>query len=267
MSTLKEKAEQILQEKNEKIISENFSNNLTIFDVSGTLEEFAFVNADDLNGQITINEGTSQDTDGSSYASIQLMGRDIRNCDKYIVNNNGGNDVAINMHSTSLAQSVGLTPEKIKKDETILGVTGTLESGFNEYGNYINSIAGSYDLCSKNLWPHHNISPNAEIFGFIETIGGISIQDTGANGVRLYGTFSIEKIIDSSNNPTVYIVLVDDRNNVLGYTSAKLGPTTKAWDKVIVNQSVLYKVDGTRVTIEELMTLRTVQLTLTEPSA
>ena len=127
MSTLKQKAQQILYEKEEKIIPENFSNNLAIFDVSGALNEFPFTNADDLYGQITINEGTDEDTSGNSYRSIQLMGRDIRNYDKYIVDNNGGNDVVINMHSTSLAQSVGLTPEKIKKDETILGVTGTYE--------------------------------------------------------------------------------------------------------------------------------------------
>ena len=147
MSTLKEKAEQILQEKNEKIISENFSNNLTIFDVPGTLEEFAFVNADDLNGQITVNEGTSVDTEGHSYRSIQIMGRDIRNCDKYIVNENGGNDVAINMHSTSLAQSIGLTAEKIKKDETILGVTGTCE-GKTIYDGYI--LMGTDKITSTN---------------------------------------------------------------------------------------------------------------------
>lgn len=183
-----------------------------------------------------------------------------------IINNN--NFIGVNIPGSRVAQTIGLTPEKIKKDETILGVTGTLESGFNEYGNYINHSSSMFtELCSKHLWPHHNISPDAEIFGFIETIGGISIQDTGSNGVRLYGTLSIEKIIDSSNNPTVYIILVDDTNNVLGYTSTKLGPTTQAWEKVVVNQSTIYKVDGTRVTLEELMTLRDVRLTLTKPSA
>lgn len=146
MSTLKEKAEQILQEKNEKIIPENFSNNLAIFDVSGALNEFPFTNADDLYGQITINEGTDEDTSGNSYRSIQLMGRDIRNYDKYIVDNNGGNDVVINMHSTSLAQSVGLTAEKIKKDEVILGITGTyVGSGSNDVYSLGTNVVEDYD--------------------------------------------------------------------------------------------------------------------------
>ena len=155
----------------------------------------------------------------------------------------------------------------IKDGVQIFDVTGTLESDFNEYGNYINDNIGFYDLCSKNLWPHYNISPDAETFGFIETIGGLSIQDTGANGVKLYGVFSIEKIIDSSNNPWVYILFLDNNNNVIGYASKQLGPTTQAWDKVVLNQVNIYKLDRTRVTIEELLKLSSVQLTLTKPSA
>ena len=41
MSTLKEKAEQILQEKEEKIIPENFGENLEIFDVTGGIKDLS----------------------------------------------------------------------------------------------------------------------------------------------------------------------------------------------------------------------------------
>ena len=255
MSTLKEKAESILVEKNEKIIPENLPNDVTAFGVQGSIQRPADGYGVEGNlRQFWYNPNANHIETQLSVAGVYSA----------IINNN--NYVGVNIPGSSVAQAIGLTADKIKKDETILGITGTLEGDFNEYGNYINDNIGFRDLCSKHLWPNYNISPDAEIFGFIETIGGISIQDTGANGVKLYGVFSIEKIVDSSNNPTVYIILVDDTNKVLGYTSERLGPTTQAWDKVVINQSIIYKVDGTRVTLEELMTLCNVGLTLTKPS-
>ena len=164
-------------------------------------------------------------------------------------------------------KEINIIPENIKDGVQIFDVTGTLESDFNEYGNYINDNMGLYDLCSKNLWPHYDISPDAEIFGCIETIGGLSIHDTGSNGVRLDGVLNIEKIIDNSNNPWVYIVFLDNNSDVIGYASKQLGPTTQAWEKVVLNYLSINKLDRTGVTLEELLTLSSVELTLTKPSA
>lgn len=256
MSTLKEKAESILAEKNAKIIPENLPENITAFGVQGEIRkpEDGYGVEGDLR-QFWYNPNDNRIETQISVAGVYPA----------IINNN--NSIGTMIPGNTVAQTIGLTADKIKKDETILGITGTLEGDFNEYGNYINYNTGFRDLCSKNLWPHTNISPNAETFGFIETIGGLSIQDTGANGVKLYGVFSIEKIIDSSNNPWVYILFLDNNNNVIGYASKQFGPTTQSWDKVVINQLNIYKLDRTRVTIEELLKLSSVRLTLTQPSA
>lgn len=260
MSTLKEKAESILAEKNAKIIPENLPENITAFGVQGEVHE---VLSSYVESNIDMNATAYFDW-GNGYRTLECrFYKDTLHRENSMISIPITNpDMQID-----LVTSMGITPEKIKKDETILGVTGTLEGDFNEYGNYINYNTGFRDLCSKNLWPHTNISPNAETFGFIETIGGLSIQDTGANGVKLYGVFSIEKIIDSSNNPWVYILFLDNNNNVIGYASKQFGPTTQAWDKVVINQLNIYKLDRTRVTIEELLKLSSVRLTLTQPSA
>lgn len=132
MSTLKEKAEQILQEKNEKILPENFSENLTIYGVNGNIEDYRGYDEEHKleiinNTEVIISE---------DWGGIFIIKGNIN--DWY---NKGGlidRETICEAHTSysTVANAIGLTAEKIKKDEVILGVTGTYEG------------SGSYDVYS-----------------------------------------------------------------------------------------------------------------------
>ena len=120
MSTLKEKAEQILQEKQEKIIPENFSSNLEIFDVQGNIYTAGGMSYfyDSFEYNENLKEYTLNSPDISDRYPIGV----------YIKPQQGFPcKLGININENTLANVINLTPEKIKKDETILGITGTYE--------------------------------------------------------------------------------------------------------------------------------------------
>lgn len=110
MSTLKEKAEAILQEKEEKIIPENFSENLEVLGVQGELPEGdyyggAFASSIEVrNGMVTFYGGTGEK---------QIVGAE--------------NIAVVGFSNDNVAEAINLTADKIKKDEVILGITGTYE--------------------------------------------------------------------------------------------------------------------------------------------
>ena len=162
MSTLKEKAEQILQEKEEKIIAENIKKDVTIYNVTGSLQEgidtsdatatdqdilsgkTAYVNGEKIVGYIDcppnimnyypINYDYITITDESFLGETQWLtvdpiavGRSTGNSiHQYITTDNNFYWKEM-LGFKAVANVIGLTPEKIKKDETILGVTGTYE--------------------------------------------------------------------------------------------------------------------------------------------
>jgi hypothetical protein len=106
--TLKEKAQQILDEKTTKIIPGNFSEDLQIFDVVGSM--------DDIENGSSI-EGTP------TYDSVN---------GKVVLTNNNTDTIlrsgaAIKANQAQVASTINLTANKIKKDVTILGVTGNVE--------------------------------------------------------------------------------------------------------------------------------------------
>lgn len=106
--TLKEKAQQILDEKTAKIIPGNFSEDLQIFDVVGSM--------DDIENGSSI-EGTP------TYDSVN---------GKVVLTNNNTDTIlrsgaAIKANQAQVASTINLTANKIKKDVTILGVTGSVE--------------------------------------------------------------------------------------------------------------------------------------------
>lgn len=106
--TLKEKAQQILDEKTAKIIPGNFSEDLQIFDVVGSM--------DDIENGSSI-EGTP------TYDSVN---------GKVVLTNNNTDTIlrsgaAIKANQAQVASTINLTANKIKKDVTILGVTGNVE--------------------------------------------------------------------------------------------------------------------------------------------
>lgn len=148
MSELKTNLEQILQEKTEKIIPENIKKDISIFDVTGTLEtgidtsdadataddilseKTAYVNGEKIIGTIPISEDNStynlediEDISGidtSYYSVIQFL-----TTEKYRLYVKPDTKFYINVDKSILAQAIGLTADKIKAGETILGITGT----------------------------------------------------------------------------------------------------------------------------------------------
>lgn len=145
MSDLQTNLEQILQEKEQKIIPENIKSGVQIFDVVGTYEgsgidtsdadamasditinKTAYVNGEKITGTLplfpnsrtfTVDGGVTNDTENSklTISTINTLKQTL--------------DSNLNMEfSTSYsnaAQAIGLTADKIKSGETILGITGT----------------------------------------------------------------------------------------------------------------------------------------------
>ena len=144
MSDLKTNLQEILQEKENKIIPENIKKNVTIFDVTGTMQpgidtsdadatandivsgKTAYINGEKITGILplfpnsrtfTVDGGVTNDTENSKLTISTI------NTLKQILDSN------LNMKfSTSysdVAEAIGLTADKIKLGETILGITGT----------------------------------------------------------------------------------------------------------------------------------------------
>lgn len=145
MSILNDNLNQILQEKEQKIIPENIKSGVQIFDVVGTYEgsgidtsdadamasditinKTAYVNGEKITGTLplfpnsrtfTVDGGVTNDTENSklTISTINTLKQTL--------------DSNLNMEfSTSYsnaAQAIGLTADKIKSGETILGITGT----------------------------------------------------------------------------------------------------------------------------------------------
>lgn len=145
MSQLKTNLQNILQEKEQKIIPENIKSGVQIFDVVGTYEgsgidtsdadamasditinKTAYVNGEKITGTLplfpnsrtfTVDGGVTNDTENSklTISTINTLKQTL--------------DSNLNMEfSTSYsnaAQAIGLTADKIKSGETILGITGT----------------------------------------------------------------------------------------------------------------------------------------------
>ena len=150
MSTLKEKAEQILQEKEEKILAENIKKDIQIFDVTGTLEEgidtsdatatendiventSAYVDGVKLDG--TLMDSREQSTIpyvgsayyGTDYGTTSTVSFKLpQNTPDMVISSE--NEFLGYINNANFADSIGLTADIIKKDEIILNIPGTYE--------------------------------------------------------------------------------------------------------------------------------------------
>lgn len=140
MSTLMEKALQIQQEKYEKIIPENFSENLEIFGIQGQIDE---------------SDGWSSDTNIIyDYPEESRLVLRIDLDSKRIFNYNS--DIQIGASYNDIVNTINLTADKIKKDEIILGITGTYEgsSTSNRYLLY-SEDREDYDEETGELLSHY----------------------------------------------------------------------------------------------------------------
>lgn len=145
MSDLKTNLEEILQEKQTKIIPENIKKDITILGVTGTMEsgidtsdatatindiaqdKTAYVNGEKITGtlkklfELSYIVNNVVWTDETDLSQLRL---DIPLLGDGIITSNQTKTVVI-LHYDKLAEEIGLTADKIKAGETILGITGT----------------------------------------------------------------------------------------------------------------------------------------------
>lgn len=151
-TTLEQKLNLILNEKQTKILPENIKKGVNYFDIEGTLEaggidtsdatakttdivkgKTAYVNGEKITGTI-------QEIGGSIYSAdtvwvdndlnTLMMQDDSRNYDA-VIRSNGGLGIGANVDV--VAKAIDLTGDKIIKGQTILGVEGTAEAGGSQY--------------------------------------------------------------------------------------------------------------------------------------
>lgn len=150
MSELADNLQEILNEKQLKIIPENIKKDITVFGVTGTLEEGidtsdATATADDIasgktayaNGQkITGNVMEFLNEQGFYFADnpVSFIGVEdiysvIRAVPIFNMLFRTGSQINIKVKNTDLANGIGLSAEKIVSGNTILGVSGTATIG------------------------------------------------------------------------------------------------------------------------------------------
>lgn len=131
MSTLKQKAEQILQEKEEKISMGEFPNTQTIFDVTGTFEDLR-------NGGTPETVENPRITDMPADAYLEVVSN--LNTNDVVVNSK--TDIYTKVDYEPLAREIGLTADILKQGETILGIDGTVTPGIDTS----DATADEYDV-------------------------------------------------------------------------------------------------------------------------
>lgn len=144
MASLQEKANNILNDKTSKIVPENIKKDVTIFNVTGTLETLdtsdgtatandiisrktAYVNGQKITGTLPVNSATYTFVQGTytvkasennNYLGVQgPIKSDI------VLQRSANIDMRVNYQD--ITNAIRLTADKIKSGETVLGVTGT----------------------------------------------------------------------------------------------------------------------------------------------
>lgn len=137
----------VSDEKENKIIPENIKKDVTIFNITGTLENLdtsdatataeditinktAYINGQKVTGNLplfpnsrtfTVDGGVTNDVENNR---IQIS---TINSTKQILDTNL--NMEFNSSYSDIAEAIGLTADKIKSGETILGITGTYTGG------------------------------------------------------------------------------------------------------------------------------------------
>lgn len=119
MSTLKEKAEQILQEKEEKIIPGEFLDTNIIFGIGGSF-------GDERDTNIEAAE-YPQITDTPEEENVVVVSNP--NTDDIVVNSM--TNIESRLGYSELAQEIGLTDDILKEGNVVLGINGTVQEGID----------------------------------------------------------------------------------------------------------------------------------------
>lgn len=152
--TLLDKVRQIQQEKNEKIIPENLPNNVTVYGVSGGV-------VDVRNSSLDISQEGAQlvkhieSSTGEDWYAAEVTGLSAYDGGNGVIVG-ANNLIQLPLDAPDIANVIGLTANKIKKDETILGITGTYEgsSTSNRYLLY-SEDREDYDEETGELLSHY----------------------------------------------------------------------------------------------------------------
>ena len=173
MSELKTNLEQILQEKETKIIPENIKKDIQIFDVIGTYEgsgggidtssdnpitasdvasgKEGFVNGEKITGTLPLfpNTRTFTVSNAGVTDNIEDSTLDLTtiNTTKQILDSN----VSMNFNAdySDVATAIGLTAEKLVAGNTILGVEGTYEGdNISDYISEADNMGTSFTMVS-----------------------------------------------------------------------------------------------------------------------
>ena len=242
MSTLKEKAEQILNEKETKIIPENLPNSVTAFGVTGNISEFT-------SGQGTAYSSTyrhGSSGDDTVYLDINF------DTDNLFRNNSS---IAAYITDSNLAQEIGLTPEKIKKDETVLGVTGTYE-GTSVPENQIvdiDSLSAIFVTTRKDILRTRNLG-SVDGFGTIYSNTSPYIYYDKSNKIWKLSIDIYFSEILSTGKP-LYITFADLEGQYFGYSWAYIEPTTKSYQRVAFDLGNMLNKNGQMMSDEEILQL------------
>ena len=145
MSELKDYLINIVNEKAEKIIPSNIKKGIKIFEIEGELEggidtsdatataeeivkgKTAYVDGKKITGTFLLSSGTTKVVYGDKVELVDGLTVRFRTDFDKIEGFQKGSYLMLQADIDSLRNAIGLTADKIKKGETILGVAGTYE--------------------------------------------------------------------------------------------------------------------------------------------
>ena len=184
MSTLKEKAQEVLDEKNNKLTTGEFLENETIFGITGTFN--------DERGNTLYAEEVPQVSDLPADASIEVISQ-VNSGDTVI---NPMTDIVSRVGYGAIAESIGLVPEVIKSGETVLDIDGNVEELMGD----IAVITPSIEPQIIYPEPGYNAFTSVEVEAVDETIDPNIVPENIRDGVSILGVVgNVQEGIDTSD--------------------------------------------------------------------
>lgn len=234
MTELRQKINNIVEEKNTKVVPENIRAGRTMFDVEGTfssdanataediaMNKTAYVNGEKITGTLLEPSMSSISTDNiiDTGSRVDIEGKMPTD---YLFRKNSS--ITYNIKYSSLANAIGLTSEKIMKGNTVIGVSGNATSDATATASdilkdktaYVNGmkIVGTYEGTNEPEF----VLPE-ELIG-IEYIQGSDSAPIFNTGYRHKSNTNVEAQFMQITNSSVYWVNVFGARNINYLSSA-----------------------------------------------